>query len=1031
MEPVTQPVTRPVTRPITRPGESAPTIILSGGTIPEDADIGDPVGTLSVANGTGSYTFTLIDDAGGLFAIDGDILEVADTLLPGSYGITVDADNGIDPPIQRDFTIFATAVIQPLAISGTPTTTAQVGAIYGSFQVAATGGVPPYAFSVSSGALPAGIVLDPDTGIVDGTPTEDGEFANIVMRVTDDAMETEDLAPFTLTVAPASVTLTIFGTPVTTATEDEEYAGFVVGASGGTPPYTFSVASGALPAGITLNGSTGEVSGTPTENGTFANIVLRVTDDDTDTADLSAFTLTVAEPSADPLLSLIQNAAEDSWTQYITITNNPIDGGVWNLFQPANRANFDAFTAHGAVDNITQVAFASDSACSAYVVSVADVGTGIIGAFSNPILDRATGDLWRGPGGGHNKGEHGEIMQVRARDGVAVLRHKSATLTRADEKPSTSVEVGPGTDLVNERWGFLNADGEDAARARELYGYGAFVYGRLFDGGIQMNSPGGTHGPGRIGVFDPSNDSYTTWFNRGTWQPSPTGGATAYGVAHDHRNNRVVTWQGGGSLFSQVLNAYDGTPVETTLNTGSSLAAGMSHSNGWLVFADPVNIGKTGLFMTNVDADAVREFQVIQNIPVNGWDGFFWSSSGTAKVWNTSGGIDPATTFSIGAEQRGWEIYDDGTDQWVATSQGDGEIYIAKLEAPYTGMALVPFTSGSPTGDVPTLSTQSGHRMALVWLDPPYNCFAMAKWPTASAPGGAWFYKHTGWSATPLPLTLLGTPVTTATEGAPYAGFRAFARHGVPPFTYSVASGTLPDGITLDSQYGFVSGLPTEDGVFADIVLRVTDAHTNTADLDPFTLTVGAAGTNIFVADSFTDTNSTALNAHSGETGAAWTVHSSYSGAPIISSNRLVQTGTTTRGLYASGTPANADYDVAADFIRTGATSGDAAPGVCGRMSTSANTFYHLRYAATNARWELYKFVAGSATLLGTYSDTLSTGVPKRGKLEMRGTAIKGYVDDVERISVNDSGITAAGRAGLRWFGSGDWALDSFEAVNA
>ncbi|WP_167391601.1 LamG domain-containing protein [Mesorhizobium temperatum] len=71
------------------------------------------------------------------------------------------------------------------------------------------------------------------------------------------------------------------------------YAGFTVSATGGTAPYTFSVHAGTLPTGITLNSSTGVVSGTPTTPGTSTGIVIRVTDNVSATADLASFDLTV------------------------------------------------------------------------------------------------------------------------------------------------------------------------------------------------------------------------------------------------------------------------------------------------------------------------------------------------------------------------------------------------------------------------------------------------------------------------------------------------------------------------------------------------------------------------------------------------------------------------------------------------------------------------------------------------------------------------------------------------------------------
>ncbi len=92
----------------------------------------------------------------------------------------------------------------------------------------------------------------------------------------------------------ASVTLTISGTPVTTGTEGTAYAGFTATASGGVKPYAYA-AVGTWPAGITVNATTGAVSGTPSASGTFDDLSVKATDDIGTTAELDAFTLTVGD----------------------------------------------------------------------------------------------------------------------------------------------------------------------------------------------------------------------------------------------------------------------------------------------------------------------------------------------------------------------------------------------------------------------------------------------------------------------------------------------------------------------------------------------------------------------------------------------------------------------------------------------------------------------------------------------------------------------------------------------------------------
>jgi hypothetical protein len=173
-----------------------------------------------------------------------------------------------------------------------------------------------------------------------------------------------------------------------------------------------------------------------------------------------------------------------------------------------------------------------------------------------------------------------------------------------------------------------------------------------------------------------------------------------------------------------------------------------------------------------------------------------------------------------------------------------------------------------------------------------------------------------------------------------------------------------------------------------------------------------------FVRETFTDADDTLLQSHTGELGATWTKHPSYTGDTAITSNRArAGSGTTYAVYYSSGTTPGADYDVLGDFRVVTATAGSAFDevGLMGRMDTTADTYYAAYHVPGNTdEWWLYKGVAGVFTQLGTYAQALSASTTYAGKLEMRGSAIKFYVDGVERISVTDSAITAAGKAGLQ-----------------
>jgi Putative Ig domain len=137
--------------------------------------------------------------------------------------------------------------------------------------ISATGGNEPYKFSVSNGVLPDGMSLDRD-GLLRGTPTEDGDFP-ITVTATDRRRYTGS-QQYSLIVSMPNVVLTPATIP--DGQRGEPFAETTFAASGGTEPYRFSISSGALPVGLTLN-ENGVLSGTPEVVGPFA-ISIKATD---------------------------------------------------------------------------------------------------------------------------------------------------------------------------------------------------------------------------------------------------------------------------------------------------------------------------------------------------------------------------------------------------------------------------------------------------------------------------------------------------------------------------------------------------------------------------------------------------------------------------------------------------------------------------------------------------------------------------------------------------------------------------------
>jgi hypothetical protein len=148
-----------------------------------------------------------------------------------------------------------------------------VGTAY-SQTVTASGGTAPYLFSLSSGALPTGLLLNGATGAITGTPTAAGTFTFTITATDANGCNGSRLYEISIASAGCPV-ITLSPTTLPPGTPLFPYSQQIT-ASGGTPPYTFIIAAGALPSGLVLS-SSGLISGAPQQPGIF-NVTIRATD---------------------------------------------------------------------------------------------------------------------------------------------------------------------------------------------------------------------------------------------------------------------------------------------------------------------------------------------------------------------------------------------------------------------------------------------------------------------------------------------------------------------------------------------------------------------------------------------------------------------------------------------------------------------------------------------------------------------------------------------------------------------------------
>ena len=174
-------------------------------------------------------------------------------------------------------------------------------------------GTSPITWSIASGTLPSGLSLDPSTGVISGTPKTAGT-STFTVKATNNYGNVS--APFTITVAASGSAPSITTASLPDGVSGKAYS-HTLTATGTTP---ISWAAGTLPSGLTMDASTGVLSGTPSASGSYT---ITITASNAIGKDSKSFTLRIAAAGVTPKIttsSLPDGKTGQSYSQTLSAT---------------------------------------------------------------------------------------------------------------------------------------------------------------------------------------------------------------------------------------------------------------------------------------------------------------------------------------------------------------------------------------------------------------------------------------------------------------------------------------------------------------------------------------------------------------------------------------------------------------------------------------------------------------------------------------------------------------------------------------
>ena len=739
----------------------------------------------------------------------------------GNYTVQLTATDANSASTSQSFTVHVSALDQtPMPPGGT------IGTAYSS-ALRILGGTGPYSVTQVSGAFPDGLVLNGGAMQISGAPLENGNYSP-VLRFTDSAtpanalLRTNGLNIANLAGTGINVNNIASFSNVATAQLGSPYSNQLSACC--VAAYTWSVAGGALPAGITLS-SGGLLSGTPTVAGTSMFLVKAADQSSVAHPGFQQFTLIVS-PISITTGGLPYGTAGTAYSQTLAAT-----GGTGTLVWTLNAGNYLppglSLSTAGAITGTP-----SSSGQYNFTVTVTD-------ASANTASRGFNLDLYAAGGG----------------PPVTIGNGSTATLTTGTQQFPLAASGGTGTYT----WSLTS--------------------GTLPTGlAIRTDVPGyffSNQQAGLIGVATtPGTYNFTLTASSGN-QSTPQA-FTIKITALNFKDSFQLPDAFNGVAYSYALSALNPAgPAAFTVSQGNSLPAGLSLSSAGVLSGTPTSPGQYnfGITLTDGTDTVTRGFNLnVSAVQIttagllpNGAAGASYNQTIAASggsggyTFNAFGGLPQGLSLSSGGTLSGTINTGSGVYYFqVQARDSSNNSYTKQMSLDVLGAgATLP---GISPGHIDDVTVGNSYSIGI-----PVCCGGAAPftWSVSGLPTGMTFRTGAGNTSSgisPGAVELWGIPQSagnftvqlTVTDANSASASQSFTLHvspldqnpqlpngaigtayssalrvlgGTGPYSATRTAGTLPDGLSINGGAMLVSGTPLETGNFFP-TFHFTDSST-------------------------------------------------------------------------------------------------------------------------------------------------------------------------------------------------------------